>query len=384
MSTAVCAATPVSAARCVSRGLRARSPRAPFALVAHRERPRASRGRPQGRWECFARGGRADEQPFDPDGLSPAERAAMRNEWSLECRQVGLDHLADCFAKPAAVNPADADAVGLGGDEDEKRTTTTENNVTTDGGSKKKKDVPPMRALIAGVEATPCEPEKLRYLNGEGALGVKHTGNGAFDAHLLGVRRVMQAWCPEKPHLHDAGLFHSIYGSEGFQGFCLPFEKRDELRGMIGDKAERLVHIFCVVDRLTVDNDLDSAPGRHAFAARPELGGFPIPVDDETWFDFVALTLGDWLEQVEGAARGTNGLFQWFERGDAWGYRRGAYRRMSEIVGEKIPAARALWEAVYAREHPGTRHKSQPVTPPMSDAARIARAGIEQPQPRYP
>ena len=66
------------------------------------------------------------------------------------------------------------------------------------------------------------------------------------------------------------------------------------------------------------------------------------------------------------------------------GYRRGACRRMSEIVGEKIPAARALWEAVYAREHPGTRHKSQPVTPPMSDAARIARAGIEQPQPRCP
>ena len=378
MSTAVCAATPVSAARRVPRGMFARSHRAPVAFVAHRERPRR---RSQGRWECFARGDRADEQPFDPDGLSPAERAAMRNEWSLECRQVGLDHLADCFAKPAAVNPADADAVGLGGDEDEKRTTTTD--ATTDGGSKKKKDVPPMRALIAGVEATPCEPEKLRYLNGEGALGVKHTGNCAFDAHLLGVRRVMQAWCPEKAHLHDAGLFHSIYGSEGFQGFCLPFEKRDELRGMIGDKAERLVHIFCVVDRLTVDNDLDSAPGRHAFAARPELGGYPIPVDDDVWFDFLALTLGDWLEQVEGAAQAPNALFEWGV-GDAWGYRRGAYARMAEIVGAKIPIAKELYDETYAREGEATKGVRQPVTPPMSDAIREGRKGAPFVEPKFP
>ena len=97
MSTAVCAATPVSAARRVPRGMFARSHRAPVAFVAHRERPRR---RSQGRWECFARGGRADEQPFDPDGLSPAERAAMRNEWSLECRQVGLD--AEAFGRAVA------------------------------------------------------------------------------------------------------------------------------------------------------------------------------------------------------------------------------------------------------------------------------------------
>ena len=306
--------------------------------------------------------------------MSPAERAAMRNEWSLECRQVGLDHLADCFAKPAAVNPADADAVlGVG----ERRA------MTDDATTEDEKDVPPMRALIADVEATRCEPEKLRYLNGEGAFGVKHTGNGAFDAHLVGVRRVMQAWCPEKSHLHDAGLFHSIYGSEGFQGFCLPFEKRDELREMIGEKAERLAYIFCVVDRLTVDNDLDSASGRHAFTARPELGGFPIPVDDETWFDFVALTLGDWLEQVEGAAQAPNEAFEWGV-GDAWGYRRGAYARMAEIVGEKIPIAKEMYEKTYAREGEATRSVRQPVTPPMSDAIREGRRGSPFVEPRFP
>ena len=76
-----------------------------------------------------------------------------------------------------------------------------------------------------------------------------------------------------------------------------------------------------MVDRLSVDNDLDSPPGQHAFTARPELGAFDIPMDDELWFDFVTLSLADWLEQVEGAAAVANPLFEW-DVGEAWVYRR--------------------------------------------------------------
>jgi|AntAceMinimDraft_12_1070368.scaffolds.fasta_scaffold373654_1 hypothetical protein len=41
-------------------------------------------------------------------------------------------------------------------------------------------------------------------------------GNGALDAHLAGVRRVLHAW-GAGDDVCDAGLFHSIYGTEGFQ-----------------------------------------------------------------------------------------------------------------------------------------------------------------------
>lgn len=229
--------------------------------------------------------------------LSEYERAALRQEWSLECRQVGLNHLADSFRKPAAVNPADPPRVPP---------PPTSN---------------PVEEATAGVAPTPDEPEKLAFLNGEGAGAVAHTGNGKFDAHLLGVRRLLRAW-GAGDDLYDAGLFHSIYGTEGFQGFCLPYERRDDVRALIGSRAERLAHVFCVVDRLSVDNDLDAPPGAHAFTARPELGGFEIPVpDDAFWFDFITLTLADWLEQVEGAAETANPLFEWRE-GEAWGYRR--------------------------------------------------------------
>ena len=81
---------------------------------------------------------------------------------------------------------------------------------------------------------------------------IQHTGVVAFDEHLKGVQAVLRNWGAE-PYVSDAGLFHSIYGTQGFQGFKLSFSKRAAIRNLIGPKAERLVWIFCMADRLSVD-----------------------------------------------------------------------------------------------------------------------------------
>ena len=47
------------------------------------------------------------------------------------------------------------------------------------------------------VDATSLTPDlerKLAFLNGEGVDTVAHTGNGKFDAHLIGVASVLKAW----------------------------------------------------------------------------------------------------------------------------------------------------------------------------------------------
>ena len=166
---------------------------------------------------------------------------------------VGLDHLADCFKRPAASNPADPD------DLDPKKTVPPR---------EKNRSSPSARATPRGSSRPRASrpptttPALLAFLRGVGADAVAHTGAGAFDAHLLGVRRVMQAWAPTTPRLADAALSRQlVYGTEGFQGFALPMDRRGDVRALIGERAEFLVWVFCVVDRLSVDNDPDAAAG---------------------------------------------------------------------------------------------------------------------------
>ena len=161
---------------------------------------------------------------------------------------------------------------------------------------------------------------------------LKHNGEEAFDNHLVSVQSVLRSWgAPE--YMTSAALFHSIYGTEGFQGYALPLHHRSEIADLIGPRAERLAWIFCMVDRHSVDRTvlapwaLDPSVYVHtppSFFARPELGGFEMPLRTyDEWLDFLALSLADWLEQVEGAASKEVPLpvgegYLW-ELGQAWG-----------------------------------------------------------------
>ena len=88
-------------------------------------------------------------------------------------------------------------------------------------------------------------------------ISTSHSSSGgpSFDEHLKGVMLVLRAWnCSKSVQL--SGLFHSIYGTEGFQGHSIPFTRRSEIKKKIGDRAETLAYTFCVVDRLSVDESV--------------------------------------------------------------------------------------------------------------------------------
>ena len=215
---------------------------------------------------------------------------------------------------------------------------------------------------------------------------LEHTGSEAFDAHLRGVQAILRYWNAPS-HLYNSGLFHSIYGTEGFQGFSIPLSERSAIRNLIGEKAEKLCWIFCMVDRSTVDETVfnwkHSESGEatnYTFLARPELGRFEIHVDKEEWIDFIELTLSDWLEQVEGAAETSSDLFLWKE-GEAYAYRRTAYAKMAEILSHERPerlssVVKDTVAHVYGTEQSSTRHLVQPRTPPMSSSAKEALAAL--------
>src|SRR5580698_4935166 len=99
-----------------------------------------------------------------------------------------------------------------------------------------------------------------------GVEQVPHT-HKSYLAHLIAVYRDLESLgCPED--VCRAGMFHSIYGTEKFQGFTLPLERRGEVRALIGDRAERLAYLNCAMDRASFDQALDSADGPNRIVDR--------------------------------------------------------------------------------------------------------------------
>jgi hypothetical protein len=98
----------------------------------------------------------------------------------------------------------------------------------------------------------------IAFLESCGARDVPHTGR-SFLGHLIGTRAVLERWgCGEA--LLSAGLFHSVYGTEGFSHPLVPLAERAALRARIGSQAERLVYLFCVLGRASVYGELAGEP----------------------------------------------------------------------------------------------------------------------------
>ena len=153
------------------------------------------------------------------------------------------------------------------------------------------------------------------FLVGLGTDSVPHTGEKGFLAHLIGVYRDLESWGCDRD-VCRAGLFHSIYGTQKFQQFCLPEERRGEVRQLIGERAERLAYVNCLMDRSTFDR-LISSRGPYQIIHR--LSGETIEVDEQDFHDLCVVHLCDWLEQVP--------------RSQQWDYRRQAYRDLAERLG---------------------------------------------------
>lgn len=162
-----------------------------------------------------------------------------------------------------------------------------------------------------------------------GVEQVPHT-HKSYLAHLIAVYRLLK----DQGSTEDvcrAGMFHSIYGTEKFQGFTLPLERREEVRELIGDRAEHLAYLNCALDRSSLDRILNQADEPYPIIDR--ITGEEVALSQPDFDDLCRIHLLDWLEQVP--------------RGHEWSYRRAAYRKMAERLG---PRAVECFERVYAQE----------------------------------
>jgi hypothetical protein len=153
------------------------------------------------------------------------------------------------------------------------------------------------------------------FLTGMGIEQVPHT-HKSYLAHLIAVFRSLESQgCPED--VCRAGMFHSIYGTEKFQGFTLPLERRGEVRALIGDRAEYLSYLNCAMDRASFDRAVDQKVEPYRITDR--ITGGALELSQHDFDDLCRVHLFDWLEQVP--------------RSREWDYRRAAYGKIAERLG---------------------------------------------------
>ena len=165
------------------------------------------------------------------------------------------------------------------------------------------------------------------FLRGLDIEDVPHSGKKGFFAHLVAVSGDLERWGCNRD-VCRAGLFHSIYGTELFRRWSLPLERRPEIRALIGERAEWIAYVNCMMDRSTFDAMLES---EGPYRIRNRETGEIMELSREDYDDLVRVHLCDWLEQVARSAR--------------WDYRPDAMRRMAGRLGG---VAQESYDRVYS------------------------------------
>ena len=132
---------------------------------------------------------------------------------------------------------------------------------------------------------------RLRFLRKASTERMPHSEVGLFD-HLLGTRQLLVEW-EARPALCDAGLFHSVYSTEHYELKAIPLSMRDEVRQLIGDEAESLVWLFCMMRRETLYQNLRKD---RDFSVQHRLTGEWIPLTEGQFHDLITMTFANCLE----------------------------------------------------------------------------------------
>ena len=171
--------------------------------------------------------------------------------------------------------------------------------------------------------------DMTNFIIKEGAAEIPHTKK-TYLAHAIGVYNDLKAWGCD-PELCRAAMFHSIYGTEGFQDFKLPLTRRDELRAFIGERAERIVYWNCAMDRASFyEANLTQTEAPYRIIDR--LTQQEVELSTQDFDDLSRVHLCDFLEQVA--------------RSDIWHVQRATFRKMAERLGG---TALEAYERVFAQ-----------------------------------
>lgn len=132
----------------------------------------------------------------------------------------------------------------------------------------------------------------ITFLESRGADRVRHSG-GSFLDHLVGVETLLKDWEEAAPTVL-AGLFHSVYGTENFRRAILQPKNRTQVCDLIGERAERLAHIYC---GMRAESFFKALPGGPPYSIVTRWEAEPVDLCEEDMRAIAAVFTANWLEQ---------------------------------------------------------------------------------------
>jgi hypothetical protein len=140
----------------------------------------------------------------------------------------------------------------------------------------------------------------VAYLRAHRADEAPHAGGRTLLEHLIGTRRIAHAWGQPR-EVVDAALFHSVYGTDVYPNRTIDPAHRDEVRALIGTRAERLVWLFATTDRHDFRERLQAHVPSQSLAVRSRSGGATIALDPPDVFALLILYMANELDQADDA-----------------------------------------------------------------------------------
>ncbi|WP_373371440.1 DUF6817 domain-containing protein [Stigmatella ashevillensis] len=133
---------------------------------------------------------------------------------------------------------------------------------------------------------------KIAFLGQHGAHQSGHSRSSLL-RHLLGTYELLHAW-GGRAALCNAGLFHSVYGTETYPHASVPLSLRDEVRALIGEEAEQLSYLFGAMVRDSLYENLGRSEGFSVCCWRTRES---LPLSSAQLLDLYHLAVANWLEQ---------------------------------------------------------------------------------------
>jgi hypothetical protein len=135
--------------------------------------------------------------------------------------------------------------------------------------------------------------DKLRFLQSIGGAQSGHT-EGNLMQHLTNTYELLKSW-GARQSVCDAGLFHSVYGTEVYGSVSLALSMRSRLQEIIGDEAETLVFYFGVMVKESFYENLFRPGSERKIVSR--LTGESHPLTAEQFADLCNVVVANSLEQ---------------------------------------------------------------------------------------